>query len=96
MKNGQKALPRQVVRQDLQDFYEMDVRLSASNLQRAREMNSAFFAGVDPRKHREMADAGIIREDRNAMANLPRQAIHHEYPQFGYDTGPFIDDSMKE
>jgi len=96
MKNGQKAIPRKMARVDYQDFYDMDVRLSAMNLQRARDMNSCFFAGVDPRKHKEMADGGLVKEDRNAMANLPMQAVHHEYPRFGYDTGPFIDDSVSD
>lgn len=40
-----------------------------------------FFSQVDPRRRQEIHDAYMVREDSRAMANLPRQAIHHEYDQ---------------
>ena len=45
----------------------------------------------DPRRRQELADGGMVREDQQAMANLPRQAIHHEYPRLGYYSNPYID-----
>lgn len=45
----------------------------------------------DPRRRQELADGGMVREDERAMANLPRQAIHHEYPRLGYYSTPYID-----
>lgn len=45
----------------------------------------------DPRRRQELADGGMVREDQAAMANLPRQAIHHEYPRLGYYSSPYID-----
>lgn len=94
MKNGQKQIPRKQVMKDDKDFYDVDVRLSMVNLERARRVNDNYFAGVDPRRHKEMADAGLVQEDHAAMANLPTKAIHHEYPRFGYCTGPYIADSV--
>jgi hypothetical protein len=52
-----------------------------------------FDAGLDPRRKQEAADSGMIREDVNGMANLPRQAIHAEYPRGGYYTSPYIDNA---
>ena len=47
--------------------------------------------GVDPRRRKELADGGMVREDRKAMSNLSNQAIHHEYPRLGYYTTPYVD-----
>lgn len=46
---------------------------------------------VDPRRRQELADGGMVREDRNAMANLSPKAISHEYPRLGYYSNPYID-----
>jgi hypothetical protein len=37
----------------------------------------------DPRRHQERKDFNMIGEDHTAMANLPRQAQHHEFPKDG-------------
>jgi hypothetical protein len=34
----------------------------------------------DPRRRQERNDFNVIREDKTAMANLPRMAQHHEFP----------------
>ena len=36
-------------------------------------------ANEDPRRNQERADFNIISADKNAMANLPRMAQHHEF-----------------
>lgn len=69
----QKAITRGQARAQYQANYELDRALSA-----------AFFAQVDPRRRPDLADGGMVREDRAAMANLPRQAIHCEYPAPGF------------
>jgi hypothetical protein len=38
-----------------------------------------LYAGADSRKYREMADAGMIHEDRNAVANLPQNVVYRPY-----------------
>jgi len=50
----------------------------------------------DPRRRQELADGGMVREDQAAMANLPRQAVHHEYPRLGYYSSPYIDSLGKK
>ncbi len=44
-------------------------------------MHDAFYRQVDPRRRQEISESRLIREDQKAMANLPRQAIQHEYEQ---------------
>lgn len=63
---------------------------------RVEEMYSSFYAGLDPRRRQEMADGGMAKEDRAAMANLSEKAIHRQYPPAGYYSTPYIDDSVKE
>lgn len=58
-------------------------------------MENEFYAGVDPRRKIELAEGGMVREDRNAMANLPRQAIHCEYPQAPFYNSQYIDDTVR-
>ena len=43
------------------------------------------FAGAkqDPRRKQERQDFNMIREDKSAMANLPRKAQHREFPKGG-------------
>jgi len=61
-------------------------------LARVQNPRSDFFGGIDPRRRQENADSGMIRPDMNAMANCPRQAIHHEWPIVSYYQNPYIDD----
>ncbi len=39
---------------------------------------------VDPRRRQELKDSKMIEPDHTAMANCPRQAIHHEWPKSPY------------
>lgn len=86
---------RDIRRNEIRDIYENMYRNGERRDQRAfervKEMSNEFYAGIDPRRRQEIADAGVIREDHNAMANLPRKAIHHEYPQAGYYSTPYLD-----
>lgn len=68
---------------------------NAMHIERTRNKLSEYYGGVDTRRKREVADGGMIREDNNAMANLPRQAIHCEYPdRFAFQQDPHIDDTV--
>lgn len=35
------------------------------------------------RRHREMSEAGYIREDRSAVANMPQKVVMRSYPKVG-------------
>jgi hypothetical protein len=63
---------------------------------RVEELYSSFYGGLDPRRKNEMADAGMVKEDRNAMANLSPEPIHQQYPRAGYYSNPYIQDSEQE
>lgn len=50
------------------------------------ELRIAFLEGagrLDPRRRQERRDFEMIRNDKSAMANLPRMAQHHEFPKEG-------------
>ena len=73
--------------------YEYDKEVSLDRMQDA--MRKAFYSNIDPRRRQEMSDGGIVMEDTNAMANLPRQAVHHEYPREGYYSSAVLDQEEK-
>lgn len=60
---------------------------------RLRDIGYMFYAGGDYRRRQELADGNMVQEDHNAMANLPTQARHYEYPKAGYFCNPFFDDA---
>jgi hypothetical protein len=95
VRNQERAINRNEARGVYDKMNRLQQERDQRSFQSIREMENEFYAGVDPRRRQELADAGMIREDANAMANLPRQAIHHEYPQAGYYFTPYIDDTLR-
>ena len=91
-----RPINRSEGRVPFEDLKNEDIRHEERAYQRSRDINSGFYAGVDPRRRQEYADAGMIREDQNAMANLPTQARHMEYVRYGFYSTPFICDSIME
>jgi hypothetical protein len=53
------------------------------------------YPGMDPRRRREMEDAGMIYEDHNAVANLPQYVVYREYPKVGYGMNFHLDDTAR-
>lgn len=86
---------RDEVRSEYSAMYQLEQRRDQRAFDRTQDMRNEFYAGVDPRRRQEIGDGGMIREDHNAMANLPRQAQHHEYPQAGYYSSPYLDDTVR-
>lgn len=90
---------RAIGREEIKSRYDKMQDLSQQRDQRAfanaQQMDNEFWAGVDPRRRQEVADSGMIREDHTAMANLSRTAIHHEWPQAGYYSTPYLDDTVR-
>lgn len=75
------------VKQDMKNQYDYE---------RVQSAYSSFYAGVDPRRKKEMADAGMVKEDRNAMANLSGVGYQKQFPRAGYYSNPYIQDSVKK
>jgi len=94
-RSQERAIRRDEVRAEYSAMYQLEQRRDQRAFDRTRDMSNEFYAGVDPRRRQEIGDGGMIREDRQAMANLPRKAQHHEYPQAGYYTTPYIDDTIR-
>lgn len=94
-KAQERAPRRYEIREDYEKMYRNEQRRNERSFARVSDMSNEFFAGVDPRRRQEIADGGMIREDHVAMANLPRRAIHCEYPQSYYYSTPYLDDTIR-
>jgi len=62
---------------------------------RVEDIYNAFYSGIDPRRRQESADAGMIREDQTAMANLSPRPIHRQFPGVSYYDNPYIDATVQ-
>lgn len=94
-KAQERSTRRFEVREQYRQMYDLEQRRDQRAFARLQDMNNEFFEGVDPRRREEIADGGMIREDHNSMANLPRQAIHCEYPQAPYYSSNYIDNAFR-
>jgi hypothetical protein len=45
------------------------------------EISGGEYAGYNERRKQEMEDAGMINEDRSAIANMPQGVMMKEYPK---------------
>jgi len=91
----ERAISRDESRNVYRKMSVLEQRRDQRDFYRTQDVENEFYAGIDPRRRKELADGGLISEDRNAMANLPRQAVHHEYPQAGYYSTPYLDDTVR-
>lgn len=62
---------------------------------RGRGMRGELYAGAEPRRRQEMEDAGMIREDHSAVANLPQNVVMSYYPKEGGYLPENIDDTIR-
>lgn len=89
------AIRRHKARENYAKMYDLEQRRDQRAFERLKDMENEFYQGVDPRRREEIADGGMVREDHNAMANLPRQAIHCEFPQAPYYASNYIDNAQR-
>lgn len=87
-----RPIKRSEIRDIYSKMYENMQQRDQRSLDRIRSAESEFYAGIDPRRRQEVADAGMIQEDHGAIANLSPRAIHREYPKAGYYSTQYIDD----
>lgn len=57
-------------------------------------MYDEYYAGMDPRRRQEMADANMISEDNKAVANLPQNVIMREYPKARFGGYSELNDTL--
>jgi hypothetical protein len=53
------------------------------------------YAGMDPRRRQELEDAGMIREDHRAVANLPQEVMIKPYPYNSPYLPEGLDDTIR-
>jgi hypothetical protein len=65
------------------------------NFKEAHYSERDYYSGMEARRRMEMEDAGMIKEDHRAIANLPQEVMIKPYPH----TGPYmpegLDDTIK-
>lgn len=93
-KQGIRALGRKEAEKRYTSLYDKDRAKQDFDYARVETLYSSFYAGVDPRRRIEMADGGMIQEDNNGLANLPTKGYQRSYPRAGFDSSPYIDDSV--
>lgn len=54
-----------------------------------------YYAGEESRRHQEMEDAGMIREDHSAIANLPQNVMIKAYPRPDGYMPEVLDDTIR-
>ena len=84
---------RKEVRQSTKEWERKQEAYERLNFDRVNDRSSQLYAGIDPRRRREVADSGMVQEDHNAVANLSPIPIHREYTRFGFYSTPYIDDT---
>lgn len=99
-KRKEKSVARSISRDEALSVYPVVETKSEQYSQRAydrvEEMYSSFYAGLDPRRRQEMADGGMVKEDRKSIANLSEKFVHREYPSQPYYANPYLDDTVEE
>ncbi len=91
MSRRERSVKRKEIEADYSAFNQDQDRVIKNAYDRARQIGAVYGGGLDPRRRQEVADGGLIREDPNAIANLPTMAQHHEFPQDGYYGTPYLD-----
>ena len=56
---------------------------------------SGHYEGMTARRHEEMRDAGMIREDHKEIANLPQNVMIKPYPKSGAYMPEPLDDTIR-
>ncbi len=56
---------------------------------------AGMYEGHTERRHQEMRDAGMLSENKSAVANMPQDVKYHAWPSYhvGLDMG--IDDTIR-
>lgn len=57
--------------------------------------NSGHYEGPSSRRHQEMEDAGMIRENHAAIANLPQEVMIKPWPSAGSYMPEELDDTIR-
>lgn len=62
------------------------------NFKEAQLDTRDYYSGMEARRRMEMEDAGMIKEDHRAIANLPQEVMIKPYPK----TGPYLPEGLDD
>lgn len=57
--------------------------------------HSGHYEGMNERRRQEMEDAGMIHEDKSAIANLPQHVMIKPYPKVDHYNPEGLDDTIR-
>lgn len=60
-----------------------------------RGVSEGYYSGHADRRHQEMQDGGMIREDHSAIANMPQEVMIKPYPAERDYMPEMIDDTIR-
>ena len=92
-KDTTKMGPYPYDRQDTQYPHGYD-RHAERAMHRMGSARGEYYAGAEPRRRQEMADAGMIHEDPRSVANLPQNVVMNYYPKDNGYTPEDLDDTL--
>ena len=75
-----------------EDSHDKDSRNGSMGFRNQNQANEGYYADVNSRRTQEMQDAGMIRENPNAIANLPQEVMIKPYPK----NGPYIPEGLDD
>lgn len=88
----ERPVNRREIEKRYAEMYKKLQRHDEMAVDMVEDARSRFYAGLDPRRRQEVADAGMVQEDPHAIANLSPRFIHREYSNEGFYSTPFLDD----
>lgn len=91
----ERPVSRKEIRERYDQLYKLEQERDQRAYDRVMDAQNRFYAGIDPRRRKEVADAGMVSEDHHAIANLSPQFIHREFPKSRYYATPYIDDDVR-
>jgi hypothetical protein len=53
-----------------------------------------MYEGHNERRHQEMKDAGMISEDKHAVANMPQHVVYRDWPRADRGLDSRLDDKI--
>lgn len=57
--------------------------------------NDGYYEDRIDRRHQEMEDGGMIREDKSAIANMPQEVMYKAYPKNRNYMDGKLDDTIR-
>lgn len=67
----------------------------AKRFHKSSRSSDGYYEGIEARRRQEMQDAGMIREDHSAVANLPQEVSMKYWPRENGFLPEDLDDTIR-